>query len=149
MGPHVADLTISTEDYEADGRMPDRLAKEGGNEAPRFVVAGVPKDAVELALVVHDPDAPMARGFTHWVVYGLPAIDGAIDPSLGRAAPTSAGEPGWYGPQPPVGHGTHRYYAWVYALSEPIGGEPTREAFLDRHAGAILEQNRVVGTYSR
>jgi len=149
MGPHVADLTISTEDYEPDGRMPDRLAKESGNEAPRFVVAGVPKDAVELALVVHDPDAPMARGFTHWVVYGLPAVDGPIDPSVGRAAPTTAGEAGWYGPQPPVGHGDHHYYAWVYALSEPVTGEPTREAFLDRNAGSILEQNRIVGTYSR
>lgn len=149
MGPHVADLTITTEDYEADGRIPDRIAKDHGNEAPRFAVSGVPEDAVELALIVHDPDAPMARGFTHWVVYGLPAVDGPIDPSVGRAAATSAGEPGWYGPQPPFGHGTHRYYAWVYALSAPISGEPTREAFLDRHADAILEQNRIVGTFSR
>ncbi|GAA2170438.1 YbhB/YbcL family Raf kinase inhibitor-like protein [Agrococcus versicolor] len=149
MGPHVADLRISTDDYEPDGPMPERLSKDGGNEVPAFSVTGVPEDAVELALVVHDPDAPMVRGFTHWVVYGLPAQDGPIDPSVGRAAPTTAGEPGWYGPQPPAGHGTHRYYAWVYALSAPVSGEPTREAFLDRDGGSILEQARVVGTFSR
>lgn len=53
------------------------------------------------------------------------------------------------GPQSPVGHGDHRYYFWVYALSRPVDGTPSREEFLDAYADAILEQNRVVGTFAR
>ncbi|GAA3593116.1 YbhB/YbcL family Raf kinase inhibitor-like protein [Agrococcus terreus] len=149
MGPHVADLAIAAAEYEAGGAIPEGLSKDGGNAAPTFTVTGVPDGAVELALVVHDPDAPMARGFTHWAVYGLPAVDGAIDPAAGSAGPNSAGETGWFGPQPPEGHGVHHYYAWVYALSERVTGTPTYEEFLDRHASAILEQARVVGTFER
>lgn len=148
MGPHVADLAIAAAEYEAGGAIPEGLSKDGGNAAPTFTVTGVPDGAVELALVVHDPDAPMARGFTHWVRYGLPAQDGPIDPATGVTGPNSAGQEGWYGPQPPAGHGDHHYYAWVYALSREVTGTPTYETFLDQYADAILEQNRTVGIFS-
>ena len=149
MGLNIGDLTITTDAFEANGRIPDRFTVDGGNEQPRLAVHGVPADAVELAVVVHDPDAPLPRGYTHWAVYGLPAQSGDVDAGAGRQAKNSAGDAAWMGPQPPVGHGDHRYYFWVYALSRAVEGEPSREEFLDAFADAILEQNRVVGTYSR
>lgn len=29
-------------------------------------------------------------------------------------------EPGYKGPAPPPGHGTHHYYFWVYALDQDL-----------------------------
>lgn len=144
----IADLTIATTDFEPGGRIPERMSADGGNEAPRLSVSGVPAGAVELAVVVHDPDAPMPRGYTHWVRYGIAAQDGEV-PVDGRTGVNNAGQTDWFGPQPPAGHGDHHYYCWVYALSRPVEGEPTREEFLDRYADAIIEQNRVIGTFSR
>lgn len=129
--------------------MPDPLTADHGSKAPIIEVAGVPDEAVELALICHDPDAPMPLGFTHWAVYGIPADTARVTGESGRAGLTDAGESHYYGPQPPVGHGDHSYYFWVYAMSRRVEGEPSRDVFLHDYADAILEQNRLVGYYSR
>jgi phosphatidylethanolamine-binding protein (PEBP) family uncharacterized protein len=61
--------------------------------------------------------------------------------------PNGAGGKQYYGPQPPAGHGEHHYYFWVYALDTKVDGTPTREEFLQKYAGNIIEQNRIVGIY--
>ncbi|WP_167044170.1 YbhB/YbcL family Raf kinase inhibitor-like protein [Salinibacterium sp. ZJ454] len=151
MGLNIADLTVASPHIDNLSRIPDSFTADGGNLVPTITVSGVPAEAVELALICHDPDAPLAHGFTHWVVYGLPARNGVIDTSQPqvRSAASGTGQPGWFGPQPPLGHGDHHYYFWVYALANAVEGEPTREEFLAAHADDIVEQNRLVGTYSR
>ena len=49
---------------------------------------------------------------------------------------------------PPGGHGTHHYYFWVFALDRAVEGAPSRREFIDTYGDAIIEQNRVIGTYS-
>lgn len=146
MAPHA--LTITSPDIEDGQRIGDRFAGEHGAQTPRIEVAGIPDGAVELALICHDPDAPRPDGFTHWVLYGLPPAPGAIDALSGRAGPNDAGRRGYVGPYPPPGHGEHRYYFWVYALSRVVEGEPTRRQFINFYGDAVLEQARLVGTYS-
>lgn len=144
---NIADLAISTS--FADGeRIPDRYTADGGNEVPTLHVTGVPQGAAELAVIVHDPDAPLPNGFTHWVLYGIAARDGDVDVTAARSAANGTTQTGWFGPQPPAGHGTHHYYVWVYALDRAVEGEPTREEFLATYADAIVEQNRTIGTFS-
>src|SRR5690606_40888630 len=53
-----------------------------------------------------------------------------------------------HGAAPPAGHGVHHYYFWVYALDTRVAGEPTLEEFLTSYGDHVIEQNRVVGTYS-
>ncbi len=145
----IQDLRISSPDFDSDGPIPDRFTAYHDNRPPTLEISGVPERTVELALICHDPDAPMPRGYTHWTVYGIPADARRVGPDTGglREGPNDAGTPGWSGPKPPKGHGTHRYYFWVYALDTTVDGAPSRQEFLDRYAGSILEQNRVVGTY--
>jgi Raf kinase inhibitor-like YbhB/YbcL family protein len=142
-------MTVTSPDVQPGERLGDEHAADGANVPPRIAVTDVPEGTVELAVVMHDPDAPMPRGFTHWVRYGLAPADGEIAPDAGRVGPNTIGARAWYGPQPPVGHGDHHYYFWVYALDVAVEGEPTREEFLDRYAGNILEQARLVATFSR
>jgi Raf kinase inhibitor-like YbhB/YbcL family protein len=146
---NIKDLRIESPDFEPLGRMKDIHAGDKGNLIPRLKISGVPKEAIELAVICHDPDAPLPRGFTHWTLYAIPpsVTDLADAQSKFRVGPNGAGQPGYYGPQPPAGHGPHHYYFWVYALKTRVLGAPTREEFLQIYGGNIVEQNRVVGIY--
>ncbi len=151
MGLNIKDLAISSPDIDHLGRMDDRFAQDKGNDVPRLHVTGVPDGATELAIICHDPDAPLPDGFTHWTLYGIPAGINDIGPdadSTFRPGPTDFGKTGYGGPRPPAGHGTHHYYFWVYALSRPVEGTPSRREFIDTYADAVIEQNRLIGTYS-
>ncbi|MGI6879106.1 YbhB/YbcL family Raf kinase inhibitor-like protein [Microbacterium sp. gxy059] len=142
-------IQVSTPDFANLARVPEELVADGGNRAPAIEVSGVPDEAVELALICHDPDAPLPFGYTHWTVYGIAPDAARIQAGDGREGVTSTGETGYYGPQPPAGHGDHHYFFWVYALRRRVEGEPTRERFLADYADDIIEQNRVVGVFSR
>jgi Raf kinase inhibitor-like YbhB/YbcL family protein len=146
---NIKDLKIESLDFKPLGKMKDEHAGDKGNVIPRLKVSGAPGNAVELAIICHDPDAPLARGFTHWTLYGIPpeTTDLSDAQKKFRVGPNGAGQAGYYGPQPPTGHGPHHYYFWVYALNTKVEGAPTREQFLDRYAGNIMEQNRTVGIY--
>ncbi len=100
----------------------------GQNISPALEWTGVPAGTKSLALIVHDPDAPTGvGGFTHWIVYNIPASATKLDKGAGTAdgkllpagtaqAPTSFGAPGYGGPCPPAGDKPHRYVFTLYAL---------------------------------
>jgi Raf kinase inhibitor-like YbhB/YbcL family protein len=150
--PKIADLSLTSTDFDHGGRLADRNASDRDNLPPRLAVGGAPAGTVELALICHDPDAPLPGGWTHWTLYGIPGDGGDLgeDPDgRFRPGPNSWGDHRYGGPRPPAGHGAHHYYFWVYALSRPVDGTPTRDEFLAGYADAILEQNRLVGVYER
>lgn len=149
----IADLTVTSPDLRDGERMPDVFTAYHDDVMPTVVISGPPEGTVELALVCHDPDAPRPRGFTHLALYGIrpePRVEiGPASLEGLRVGPNGRGEARWMGPRPPAGHGTHLYYFWAYALSRPVEGAPTREAFLDAYADDIIEQNRMVVSYDR
>jgi Raf kinase inhibitor-like YbhB/YbcL family protein len=150
MALNIRDLTISSPDIATGGSIDPRFSAEGGNDIPRLEVSGVPSEAVELAVIVNDPDAPLPHGFTHWTVYNLPARNGLLDAGTVNDATTGKngmGETAYSGPQPPPGHGIHHYYFWVYAMDIKVEGTPNREEFFERYASNIVEQNRFVATF--
>lgn len=151
MGLNIQDLAVSSPDIAANDSIHERFAADTGNETPRIRVSGAPAGAVELALILHDPDAPLPNGFTHWVVYGIDPATAELggESEADRLGPNGIGETAYSGPQPPPGHGRHHYYFWVYALDRAVEGEPSREEFLAKYGDAILEQNRLVGHYQR
>jgi len=112
----------------------------------------VPADAVSLALIVDDPDAP-AGTFTHWLAWGINPDDGGL--AEGECAPREGRndlrEIGYRGPCPPRGHGSHRYCFRLYALArEPAvcSGASRRE--LERALkDNVLAVAELVGTYER
>ncbi|GAA3658535.1 YbhB/YbcL family Raf kinase inhibitor-like protein [Microbacterium marinilacus] len=144
-------LAIASPDFGNLTRIPDEFTADGGHSLPRLEFSGAPEGTAEYALICHDPDAPLPHGFTHFVVYGIPADAMSLDLDADgvRIAPNGADFAVWYGPEPPRGHGDHHYYFWLYALNRPVEGEPTREQFLAAYGNAIIEQARTVGVYSR
>ena len=94
----------------------------GENRSPQLTWKGIPANAQSLALIMHDPDAPMPGGFYHWVVYNLPpakrGLTSAERLGANELGKTSAGTPGYYGPCPPPGP-AHHYVFTLYALDVP------------------------------
>jgi Raf kinase inhibitor-like YbhB/YbcL family protein len=99
----------------------------GGNVSPSLQWSGAPAGTRSFALIVHDPDAPTGvGGFTHWIVYNIPATAKGLDKGAGSTggklpagaaqAPASFGTPGYGGPCPPAGDKPHRYVFTLYAL---------------------------------
>jgi len=151
MALFIDKLTISSPDIPNLGRFPVEFTADGGSSVPRLEFSGAPEGTVELALICHDPDAPLPNGFTHWVVYGISPDATSLDldaPGV-HAAPNGTGSSAYFGPQPPAGHGDHHYYFWIYALRRKAEGEPSREQFLADYGDAVIEQARTVGIWSR
>ena len=103
----------------ADGeKMPQEFAKLGANHIPPLEINGVPEGTKSLAIIVHDPDAPLPGGFYHWTLWNIPPQTTSIGegnvPSDAVEGETSWGTSGYNGPQPPFG--THRYIFYLYAL---------------------------------
>lgn len=150
---HLGDLTVTSTAFEHGGRIPDRHTAEGEDVSPALSWSNVPDATRSLALVCHDPDAPLTDGFTHWVAYGIPADAGGVPEGGGSSfteGPNDFGKEGYGGPAPPPGHGTHHYFFHLYALDTDLDDAGlSRADLLARIDDHILEQARIVGTYSR
>src|SRR2546423_15262632 len=69
---NVADLRLRSPAWEGPKPIPERHAGDGEDLAPALEWSGVPEGTKAFAIVMHDPDAPLVDGFTHWVAYGIP-----------------------------------------------------------------------------
>jgi Raf kinase inhibitor-like YbhB/YbcL family protein len=116
--------------------------------------SGLPPGTQQLALICHDPDAPLPGGFTHWTIYGIPTTVSQLAEAGGSKfteGMNSSDKPGYTGPAPPQGHGPHHYYFWLYALDKELDLKPglNREQLLDAIADRVIEQARLIGIYQR
>jgi Raf kinase inhibitor-like YbhB/YbcL family protein len=122
---------------------------------PALSWAGVPADAVEVAVLVGDPDAPGGT-FVHWAVWNLPhSARGNIGagplPVGAVEGANSAGGRGWTPPCPPKGDGPHHYVFGVYALRTRVtlaAGESPAKAVPAIRAAAIATGS-LTARYSR
>jgi Raf kinase inhibitor-like YbhB/YbcL family protein len=146
---NVADLALRSPAFFNHEPIPRRHASDGENVASALEWSGVPDGTQAFAVVMHDPDAPLVDGFTHWVAYGIPAVATGLPGGGDAVGVNSSGESGYRGPAPPAGHGPHHYYFWVYALDEDLDLEPglDRRALLQLLEDHVIEQARLVGTY--
>jgi hypothetical protein len=151
---HLGALTLDSPAFHHGSPIPPRHTADGANVSPPLRWANVPDGTRELALVCHDPDAPLTHGFTHWVLYGIPAhADGVVEGGGGEHVQgvNDFGNEGYGGPAPPPGHGTHHYFFHLYALDAALELRAglRREALLESIDDHVIEQARIVGTYSR
>jgi Raf kinase inhibitor-like YbhB/YbcL family protein len=154
-----AGVVVTCPAQEADGRLPDRHSAYHDNISPPLNWTGVP-DAKAWAIVVEDPDAPRVTPFVHWMVWNLNGELRALPEGLGNeprlVTPQGAiqgkndmGGYGWFGPRPPAGHGVHRYYFQVFALTEPIdmGPDTPLRELLNALKARTLANGEMVATY--
>jgi Raf kinase inhibitor-like YbhB/YbcL family protein len=146
--PAGGPLTISSPAFADGAPIPVQYTCKGANTAPPLAWSA-PSGA---ALVVDDPDA--VRGpYVHWIVTGIAPGSGSTGdgqtPAGGSSLPNSAGQPGYAGPCPPAGSGTHHYRFTLYQLPDTYqlpGGLAGGQA-AQTIAGAATAQAQLTGTF--
>lgn len=129
--PTLPGFTLTSPDI-SDGQ-PLKMAQVSGimgaggeDVSPQLAWSGFPQETRSFAVTIYDPDAPTASGFWHWAVANLPATvnelpagagDGSLLPGDALTLRNDAGMRRYIGAAPPAGHGVHRYFVAVHALS--------------------------------
>jgi phosphatidylethanolamine-binding protein (PEBP) family uncharacterized protein len=151
--------------FEYFGRIPPTFTADGPGVSPPLDWMNVPDSTACVALIVEDADSPTPRPLVHAIAVveggngslGVGALT-AADPSAER---DRAGENhvrtglnsflrrAWLPPDPPAGHGEHRYVFQMFALA-PGGDLPSgRTALLEAVMDRGLAMGWLVGVYSR
>lgn len=152
-----ASLHVSSTSFTDGAKMPPKLTCDGANISPQLQLSSPPAGTKSLAIVMNDPDAPVA--FAHWLAYGIPAdtrelAEGASTAShpLDHAVEgiNSFGRVGYGGPCPPAGI-PHHYVLRVYALDMmpalPAGASADQvNAAIQGH---VLAEGSITGLYAR
>ncbi len=158
-------LVLSSPAFVHHGRIPKRYTADGDDVSPPLRWEHVPEETAELVLVCDDPDAPTARPWVHWLVYGLsPQLKGlpeALPPKSRLVEPVTAlqGRNSWHtgrtlgyrGPDPPARDPAHRYVFRLFAVDKllRLGPGTDRETLLAALAGHVLAVAVLVGLYGR
>ena len=141
--------------------IPERYTADGEGVSPPLAWSGVPAAAASVALIVEDADAPTPSPLVHAIVVGLAGEDGALaDEALPSDGHDGTGlavgrnsylQTNWLPPDPPPGHGVHRYLFQVFALESgaELGDAPGREALLEAIRDHGLASGCLIGTYER
>jgi Raf kinase inhibitor-like YbhB/YbcL family protein len=140
--------------FAPGGKIPRKYTGEGENISPPLAWLDPPTGTTQFALVVDDPDAPMAQPFVHWVHYQIPGSDHALgegDQEIGVDGQNGKRERGWTGPMPPPGHGVHHYHFRLFALANEVPMDPgaTKSELLVAIRDQTLGQAELIGTYER
>jgi Raf kinase inhibitor-like YbhB/YbcL family protein len=156
-------LDLSSPAFAHESRMPPRVTADGEGVSPPLVWSTPPIGTAHLVLIVEDADAPAPQPLVHAVVWGLEAdtgrlaegaivADGAGETSAADVGRNSYLREGWLPPDPPTGHGEHRYAFQLFAVSGDAtdpGETPGRAAVIAAMTGHVLAAGLLIGTYSR
>jgi Raf kinase inhibitor-like YbhB/YbcL family protein len=159
----TASLSLNSPAFGDMARLPERFTADGAGVSPPLFWSDPPAGTAMLALLVEDADAPTPQPLVHAILWNLPpragelaegaiVADGPGSAEQGDVGRNSYLGKGWLPPDPPRGHGEHRYVFQLFALDAvvEIGGEtPGRGAMLDAMAGHVLAAGVLTGTYSR
>ena len=154
-------LSLCSPAFAFNARIPPRYTADGDGISPPLEWDQIPAEADSLGLIVEDADAPTPHPLVHAIVVDLEAgtsqlIEGALNSEHHRGVGLETGrnsffKHGWLPPDPPPGHGEHRYVFQMFALragpllSQFCGRGEFIDAVLERAVGVGC----VIGTYER
>ena len=141
--------------------MSTRYTADGEGLSPPLEWSGVPDTAAALMILIEDADAPTPRPLVHGIVAELPALDGQLPE--GELSGSSRRRPSrllgknsflraeYLPPDPPPGHGAHRYVFQIYAVSRRphFSNAPGRNQVVERVRLYGIAKGVFTGTYGR
>ncbi|MCQ8239971.1 YbhB/YbcL family Raf kinase inhibitor-like protein [Rhizosaccharibacter radicis] len=159
--PEVIGLTSPA--FATDGGMPARFTDDGEGISPPLEWVGVPPEAEALVLMIEDMDSPTPKPLVHAILADLPPRDGGLpegalpgsdhvheNETLGMGR-NSFLRRAYLPPDPPRGHGPHRYAFQLFALDSvpEFRAVPGRRALLEALEGHVIARGLLIGTYER
>jgi Raf kinase inhibitor-like YbhB/YbcL family protein len=155
-----ASIRLSSSAFAHDGPIPLRYAGAGVGEniSPPLRWSNIPESAVELALVMEDPDAPLPKPFVHLIAAGVSSAltgleEGALSAALAGLLLGSGtfGKVGYSGPRALPAHGPHRYVFQIFAVNGKLSFPRTltRKTLLEACHGKVIGRGCLVGFFER
>ena len=157
----MAAIAVGSLAFADHAPIPARYTADGEGVSPPLHWSGVPTGAGSLLLIVEDADSPTPHPLVHAIVVDLPAQDGAMAeamlPSEGhegagyKTGRNSYLRSDWLPPDPPPGHGVHRYCFQFFALEAgaTFVDTPGRDAVLEAIRDHGIASGCLIGTYER
>lgn len=157
MGFALSGMQLSSPAFTNGGGIADKHTGTGADVSPALSFSDLPDGTASLAIICHDPDAPLIKpgtyGFVHWVLYNIPGASKGLPEATpdGTAGVNDFGRQAYGGPMPPNGHGTHHYFFWLLALDAELEleGGLSMWDLLRRIEPHVIGMNRLLGTYRR
>ncbi len=154
-------ISVTSPAFIDHGPLAQACTADGEGRSPPLRWTGVPATARALVLIVEDADSPTPRPLVHAIAVGLAPIDGALeegalDDELDAPADTRLGRNSylrncWLPPDPPPGHGVHRYAFQVFALAgdAALPESPGRDALMEALEHDAIASGLLIGTWER
>jgi Raf kinase inhibitor-like YbhB/YbcL family protein len=157
----MGNIGVKSVAFVDHGPIPPAYTADGEGISPPLQWDGLPAGTASIVLMVEDADSPTPQPLVHAIVVELSPRDVA----LGEGALPSSDHDGlgikvgensylrtkWLPPDPPPGHGVHRYVFQVFALSALVSFSetPGREEVLDVLRDKAIASGMLIGTYER
>jgi phosphatidylethanolamine-binding protein (PEBP) family uncharacterized protein len=154
-------LSVTSAAFPDASPIPFRFTEDGDRVSPPIEWSGIPESTAAILVIIEDADSPTPKPLVHAIVIdqregstGL--AEGEISEpvhmwsrfALGR---NSFLRRAYLPPDPPPGHGPHRYAFQVFSLCD--APEPNsidgRGAALDAMLGNVTAKGCLIGTYER
>jgi Raf kinase inhibitor-like YbhB/YbcL family protein len=159
----MAAIEVKSLAFSDHGPIPPRYTADGEALSPPLQWSGVPERAASLVLIVEDADSPTPEPLVHAIAVDL----NPAEPSLPEGALTSPDHEGtaelkagrnsylrqaWLPPDPPPGHGPHRYAFQIFALTgsdDVFPDAPGRDDILKALEDRAIASGCLIGIYER
>jgi Raf kinase inhibitor-like YbhB/YbcL family protein len=159
--PRKGSIDVFSSAFRDGAPIPARYTADGQGLSPSIQWRGVPSGSAALMVLVEDMDSPTPKPLVHAIVWGLPGGDGglpegALSNAKARTHAPAMGRNSFLGtrylaPDPPRGHGPHRYAFQLIALDvEPrFERTPGRRDVIEAARGHVVGAGCLIGTYGR
>ncbi len=149
-----ASIEVSSGAFGYNEPIPARYTADGEGLSPPLDWRCVPMSAEAVVVLVEDADSPTEMPLVHSIMWDLPGSDASLPEGALKDQRCAASEglvATWLPPDPPPGHGVHRYVFQVFALDTAprFASRPSREELLDRIKGHVIAKGLLIGTYGR
>ena len=153
-------IEVTSPAFAAESPLPQRYTADGAGISPPLRWRNLPANAATLALIVEDADSPTPEPLVHGIVVDIDPREVGLVEGIFNGPPEASPEKlglnsfllhGWLPPDPPPGHGVHRYAFQVFALAagEALSKAPGRGEIAKAIRERALGKGCLIGTYQR
>jgi Raf kinase inhibitor-like YbhB/YbcL family protein len=159
--PAIPRIEVRSSAFVPGGTIPIQYTADGIGFSPPLAWLGVPLNTASIAMIVEDADSPTPHPLVHAIVVNLGVDDaeieeGALNSPDHKGVGLQVGRnsflnQSWLPPDPPPGHGTHRYVFQVFALhaGTAFSNVPGRHELFDAVKARAIAGGYLIGTYGR